>query len=393
MIFRKILLLILCVLALCALSSCVSEAENEIPPEQYHIVYPIDADPRVIAAAERINDAILAKHGKSLRITADYLSGGHEYEILVGDTDRKASNVDSTELGNDGWTVRRVGKSIVINGTTFDAIDAAVDYFIDSHSFEEDKVYLRSADSYTNKYDNPDYSAGVSLKVGSYNIRHGESVNYDMSRLAADILACDIDVVGLQEVDKNTRRTGNKDLLRELAAACGYEYYAFFAAMDFNGGEYGIGIISKYPIKSTDSKMLTVLDSADTEPRVVAHAVIDVDGIEIDFYNTHLSYENKEIRATQLAEIREFMDDSRTAVLVGDFNVANTREIENALTDYRRANKDDIPTFPEGREVIDEIVCTTYWSIRSCEIYDVRGNSDHSLLWATVDYDGGKNSR
>ena len=260
-----------------------------------------------------------------------------------------------------------------------------------AHSFEEDKVYLKKADSITKKQDNPDYSKGISLKVGSYNIRHGEDVDYDMSRLAADILACELDVVGLQEVDKNTRRAGGRDLLSLLAETLGYEYYVFFAAMDFNGGEYGIGIISRYPIKSTDSTSLTVLP--DTEPRVLAHAVIEIGGVEIDFYNTHLSYENKEIRATQLGEIREIIGDNPRAILAGDFNVSNTREIENALPDHRRANKDDLPTFPEGREVIDEIVYTTYWSITACEVYDVRGNSDHGLLLAELIYDGGKNSR
>lgn len=390
MILRKTVLLLICVISLTAIVSC-DVKENEIPKEQYQIVYPVNADSRIIAAAEKIKAEIEARHGKSLRITADYYSSEFDYEILVGDTDRDESRIDPTELGNDGWTVRREDRAIVINGATLDAIDAAADYFISAHSFEEDKVYLKKADSITKKQDNPDYSKGISLRVGSYNIRHGELVDYDMSQLAADILACDLDIVGLQEVDKNTRRTGNKDLLRELAAACGYEYYAFFDAMDFNGGEYGIGIISRYPIKSTDSTSLTVLP--DTEPRVLAHAVIEIDGVEIDFYNTHLSYENNEIRATQLGEIREIIGDNPRAILAGDFNVSSTREIETALPDHRRANKDDLPTFPEGREVIDEIVYTSCWSITVCEVYDVRCNSDHNLLFATVDYDGGKSSR
>ena len=387
---RKIFLLLLCALAVTALVSCGGE-ENEIPAEQYQIVYPVNADSRVIAAAERIKAEIEARFGKSLRITADYYSSEFDYEILVGDTDRDASRIDLAELGNNGWTVRRDGRAIVINGATLDAIDAAADYFISAHSFEEDKVYLKKADSITKKQYNPDYSKGISLKVGSYNIRHGELVDYDMSCLAADILACELDVVALQEVDKNTRRTGGRDLLRELAEACGYGHYAFFAAMDFNGGEYGIGIISRYPIKSTDSTSLTVL--SDTEPRVLAHAVIEIDGVEIDFYNTHLSYENKEIRATQLGEIREIIGDNPRAILAGDFNVSSTREIETALPDHRRANKKNLPTFPVGREVIDEIVYTSRWSITACEVYDVRGNSDHDLLLATLIYDGGKNSR
>ena len=152
MILRKTVLLLICIISLTAIVSCDVE-DNEIPAEQYQIVYPVDADSRIIAAAEKIKTEIEARHGKSLRITADYYSSEYDYEILVGDTDRDASKINPAELGNDGWTVRREGRAIVINGSTLDAIDAAADYFIGAHSFEEDKVYLKTADSFTKKYD------------------------------------------------------------------------------------------------------------------------------------------------------------------------------------------------------------------------------------------------
>mgnify|MGYP003312258722 CR=1 FL=1 len=60
MLFRKIMPLLLCVLVLLALVSCGDKAENEIPMEQYQIVYPVNADGRVIAAAEKIKAEIEA---------------------------------------------------------------------------------------------------------------------------------------------------------------------------------------------------------------------------------------------------------------------------------------------------------------------------------------------
>ena len=386
---RKILSLFLCTLIAASLVSCLpsENKEDELPELQYQIVYPMDADNLLLEQVERLRLELEQLHGVSLRTVADHLSSGYQYEILVGNTDREVGRIDPDEMGNDGWTVRRVGDAIVINGASVDALRSAVDEFIETHSFAEGMVYLKKEDAVTKKYDNHDYSVGLTLKVGSYNILHGQEVDFDASRIAADILACDLDVVGLQEVDNGTRRTGGRDLLRQIAEACGYEHYAFFSAMDFDGGEYGIGIISKYPIKCMDKKQLTVIGG--TEPRVLAHAVIEVSGIEIDFFNTHLSYETPEIRATQLAEILDAMGDSRTAVLTGDFNVLSTAEIDRALPEHRRANRNNLPTFPVGREVIDEIVCAYPWSITDCTVYDVKGNSDHNLLTAELRYDGG----
>ena len=386
---KKLLSLFLCTMVAVSLASCLPSENNadELPEMQYQIVYPMDADKLIIEQAERLCREIEAMHGVSLRAVADHLSSGYRYEILIGNTDREVGRVDRDELGNDGWTVRRVGDAIVVNGASVDALRSAVDYFIEAHSFDEGRIYLKMADSVTKKQNDPDYSAALTLKVGSYNILHGQEVDFDMSRIAADILACGLDVVGVQEVDVGTRRVGGRDILAELAEECGYEYYAFFSAMDFDGGEYGIGIISKYPIVSTDKRHLSVIEK--TEPRVVAHAVIEVSGIEIDFFNTHLSYETPEIRATQLSEILGVMGESRTAVLTGDFNVSSTAEIDSLLTEHRRANKDDLVTFPVGRTVIDEIVCAYPWSIEGCRVYDVKGNSDHNMLVAEIRYDGG----
>lgn len=386
---KKLLFLLLCTVIAASLASCLpSESRvDELPEMQYQIVYPMDADRLLLDQVERLQRELLELHGVSLRTVADHLSSGYQYEILVGNTDRQVGRIDPDELGNDGWTVRRVGDAIVVNGASVDAIGLAVDEFINRHSFDEGKVYLKKEDTVTKKQNNPDYSAGLTLKVGSYNILHGREVDLDMSRLAADILACGLDVVGLQEVDNGTRRVGGRDLLPELARACGYEHYAFFAAMDYDGGEYGIGIISKYPIVSTDMKRLTVIDG--TEPRVLAHAVIEVSGIKIDFFNTHLSFETTEIRATQLSEILAAMGESRTAVLTGDFNLSSTAEIDMALPDHRRANRKNLVTFPSDALVIDEIVCARAWSITDCSVYDVRGNSDHNMLTAEIRYDGG----
>ena len=90
----------------------------------------------------------------------------------------------------------------------------------------------------------------MNLRTVSYNIRNGHDVQHDMSLLAADLLAVQADIVGLQEVDVGTARVGGRDTLAELAKAAGFAHYRFCRAIDFAGGEYGTAILSRYPILS-----------------------------------------------------------------------------------------------------------------------------------------------
>ena len=59
----------------------------------------------------------------------------------------------------------------------------------------------------------------VKLRFASYNIYHGGKAGYDMSKIAKNIIDNEIDVVGIQEVDRMTARSGGIDTLIELSRA------------------------------------------------------------------------------------------------------------------------------------------------------------------------------
>lgn len=84
------------------------------------------------------------------------------------------------------------------------------------------------------------------LRILSYNVRNAKGmdgqVNYD--RVASVIKEASPTVVALQELDSATVRSGGKDVLKEIAGRVGMEY-SFGASIDFNGGKYGIGILSQ----------------------------------------------------------------------------------------------------------------------------------------------------
>src|SRR5690242_10620478 len=74
------------------------------------------------------------------------------------------------------------------------------------------------------------------LRVLTYNIHHGEGVDrqFDLSRIADVIRSASPDLVALQEVDRNTHRTGNVDQPAELARLMGM-HVAFEPNIKFEG--------------------------------------------------------------------------------------------------------------------------------------------------------------
>ena len=51
--------------------------------------------------------------------------------------------------------------------------------------------------------------------------------------------------------DVNTKRDGYINEAAEVAAKAGYKSYRFAKTIDLEGGEYGIVILSKYPLSNT----------------------------------------------------------------------------------------------------------------------------------------------
>ena len=79
----------------------------------------------------------------------------------------------------------------------------------------------------------------------------------------------DADVYCLQEVDKNTDRSGGKDQLEELRLQLGSGWKKYFAkAFDYQNGEYGIGMLCKQePVQSNSYPITPVVET--DEQRVV----------------------------------------------------------------------------------------------------------------------------
>src|SRR4051794_910403 len=81
-------------------------------------------------------------------------------------------------------------------------------------------------------------------RVLTYNIHHGEGTDgrLDLGRIAGVIKSCQADVVGLQEVDQATERSGGVDQAATLSELTGL-HATFGKAIDYRGGAYGLAVL------------------------------------------------------------------------------------------------------------------------------------------------------
>lgn len=229
------------------------------------------------------------------------------------------------------------------------------------------------------------------FRVVSYNIKHGRGNDnrVDLARTAAVIEKLRPDFVGLQEVDENAKRSNKVDQVAELAKRLGMNP-AFGSFMDFQGGRYGMGILSKHPIKSVTSVKLP----KGNEPRVaLAVEVALPSGESIMLVNVHFDWvKDDAFRFAQAQELRSYLDTLEIAyILLGDFNdQRGSRTLELLSRDSVDALKpaDDYFTFSSDKPTveIDFIFAApkSKWSVQKVKVIDEPIASDHRPVLAVL---------
>ncbi len=169
------------------------------------------------------------------------------------------------------------------------------------------------------------------IRVLVYNIHAGKDAKGvdNLERVAAIVRASKADVVLLQEVDKGTTRSGKVDQPAELKRLTGF-YVSFGKTLDYQGGDYGIAILSRWPILSDTLILLPVTPPQDrsgvmNEPRGALRVRIDAPGGELGVINTHIDagredlYRLQEVR-TLLTVAGPWRDSTGTLIVGGDLN-------------------------------------------------------------------------
>jgi hypothetical protein len=126
--------------------------------------------------------------------------------------------------------------------------------------------------------------------------------NSKYDKILAELESYDADVMILTQIDQLSTAYNNADVIGKLMADLDFTYYAYApvwnANKDFSGdletgaGTMGHLIMSRYPITSAETVVLVNGNTtawANPEGRGFCHAVLDVDGLALDIYATHLS--------------------------------------------------------------------------------------------------------
>ncbi len=164
------------------------------------------------------------------------------------------------------------------------------------------------------------------LRILTYNIHHGAGTDgkLDLERIAKVIREAEPDLVALNEVDKGARRSGEVDQPKKLGDLTGLTPL-FEKNIDYDGGEYGNAILSRFPIAR--HKNYPLPSKTDGEQRGMLVATVKLpDDTRLQFGATHFDYRSADLERLASARFvrrtieKEYAD--APFILAGDFNAS-----------------------------------------------------------------------
>jgi endonuclease/exonuclease/phosphatase family metal-dependent hydrolase len=140
------------------------------------------------------------------------------------------------------------------------------------------------------------------LRVMTYNIHVGVGMDkkLDLQRIA------------------EVKRTEGKDAITELAKLTAMNY-AFAHNLDYQGGQYGVAILSRFPVKQIDHRKYE--NRREAERRGMIRVEIEFAGRTLNFVTTHLDYQFEDGRVFETEQLLKFLEGiNGPLIVVGDFN-------------------------------------------------------------------------
>ena len=211
------------------------------------------------------------------------------------------------------------------------------------------------------------------LKVMTYNVRHcaGMDLVLDYDRTAAVIAQQQPNVVALQELDSMTGRSEQRYQLGELASRTGY-HPVFGAAIDYDGGKYGVGILTRETPLSTKCIPLP-----GDEPRVLL--VVELQDYVMAC--THLDLEKEPRLASIPLIVEEAQRWQKPFLIAGDWNDTPDSELLQEMAKFFTILSGNDVSYPadEPQDCLDYVALFKDHSVETLEsvVIDEPEASDH----------------
>jgi endonuclease/exonuclease/phosphatase family metal-dependent hydrolase len=234
------------------------------------------------------------------------------------------------------------------------------------------------------------------VKVLVYNIHAGKDAagKDNLERVAKVIKETGADVVLLQEVDRGTTRSGNVDQVAVLEKLTGF-HAAFGKSLNYQGGDYGIAALSRWPITSPETIPLRVEPpqvraGGSVEPRVAL--VITTRGLRI--LNTHLDASRDDrYRSQEVEQIVRVAGDRDLALAGGDFNSEPDSRVQQRLREsglrdaWSECGSGQPLTFPQDVPVkrIDYLFLRRGLQCSSATVLDADASDHRAVLFVVTE--------
>ncbi len=191
----------------------------------------------------------------------------------------------------------------------------------------------------------PTVKASTEFKVVSYNIRWrgGDELRELIKHLKHDPEIGGAAIIGLQEVDRNKKRTGNTNTVKLMAAELG-KHYAWTAPPTAKPNleeETGVAILSNYPL--TDVRRIVLPHEGPGDRRRVAiGANVNIAGKPLRFYSVHS--ENRISKEKKIDQMTAVLEDLRNhpkvtqAIVVGDLNTWERGAVKRTSALFAKEN-------------------------------------------------------
>lgn len=232
--------------------------------------------------------------------------------------------------------------------------------------------------------DSPGKAQELRLKILTYNVRNcvGLDKNTDYQRIADIIKRIDVDVIAIQELDSATSRSKNVVVLNELATRTNL-YPSYSASIGFQGGKYGIGMLTREkPLSSC------VVGLPGKEEK---RSMLIVDLKDFVICCTHLSLTGEDRLASVEIINAAVGKYSKPVVLAGDLNTEpGSAELKSLEKKWTILSDPMVLTFPANNpdKCIDYILCQKdprYQAVvvdSKVEVEIVA--SDHRPVWVSL---------
>lgn len=188
----------------------------------------------------------------------------------------------------------------------------------------------------------------AALRVVAYNVKHGLGMDgeVDLARIASVLRPFYADVITLQEIDRGAARTSGVDQARRLAGMLGMTAH-FGPFMAYDGGEYGMAVLTRLPVLAVEN--LRLPDGEEPRTALDVRVAVGFEERPVSVVGVHL-YRTEEERLAQAGALSDhYQGVEHPVILAGDFNSQRGGPVLDLLTSSGWAVADktgDANTFP-----------------------------------------------